>query len=640
MYAMKYNWDMGYETVAPYAFVGICVNIKKNTNKYIKVSIQKRTMDDSDSSDDDSPGSSLLISSLLNGPPSVAPPIPFGGVPLVGGVINLPLSRGLVHPVPAVTKGPVPHAVDNGPRDYYIAQGTGRIAKHSHYVRRGYAMTLSVAISIFKKRYKHYTGNVWGEPYTTKKDKYKLQNIDDPTIIKLDEKEPIDEWLEMFIKDIYPPSMLNVSRTERKRNDEYPLGKVNIDQLRMALKACHAITPYLDGTMRDRLAAKGKRETEIDGKITEKLHDLTHEVLTNIPIIFGTKSNKICVIDSLELLEWYKEKIMTDISISFNDSEEIDVIIESVNVTAEIYSQFKFDLSLIDQKSSPLQWEMLTNMIVDTMGPTHKEWDLELVRAYGTSDCREYEDESIFFNTADHRLLFHGTTPGNLIDIMKSGLHVPGVHQIQNGTTLGKGIYFADCITKSFQYCLRSGRGDPHLPAVKNKNAYMLVCEVALGRTKVVCGVDNDKFSKHLTAKQLREYEKRALSGDYQSKTAAGEYQCTYKTLSSPVMKKLIPSPTIEVMTLDPSSINPSGPWPDVGIPGVRVPTSISKVNVYSEDPIITYNQPMQNRDGTVGLPIPVVEPTTTFHYNEYCIYDKNQYRIRYVMMLNYTERK
>ncbi len=616
-----------YETVAPYSFVGVSVDIKKNANKYVKVSIQKYEYNDSDSSsDDDIPPPIVAILPPFGSVPAAAAP---GGALVSGGTVSVP------YPTPSASKPPP------DPRIYYVQHSTGRITEHISSGRHGSPMTLKLAINEFENYYRKYTGNFWGKPPLAwiKSGKYKLQNIDEPIVIKSPHKTPLDADLTTFIADVYSPDLLNVTLFERKVNREYPLGKINIEQLQIAYIACDEIEPYLDGTIRDNLIKGGIKKTDIDGLITEKLYELTHLVLINIPTIFGTKRDKMSIIDSMELLEWYREKIKTDMA---SDGTDVDHIVETVNDAAEVYSQFRFRLCVENDKSP--MGRVLSDMVAKTMGPTHTEWDLDLLKMYRVTDSRSRDEEGIFSGINDHRLMFHGTTPGNLVNIMETGLHVPSIHQILNGTTLGKGIYFADCITKSFQYCLKtrslSGHGNSHLPAAKNKHAYILVCEVALGRSKIVCDEDNTEFhlAKHGTRKQLREYEKRPLHEEYQSKTAAGEYQCVYRRLTDGVTKQMIPKETIDLLEIGPDFIDPLD-GPGTELPAVRVPTSIGKVSIYSEKPIVSYNDATMNRDGTITIPPPTVQPTTTFHYNEYCIFDENQYRIRYVLMLQYKER-
>ncbi|VDK58089.1 unnamed protein product [Anisakis simplex] len=72
----------------------------------------------------------------------------------------------------------------------------------------------------------------------------------------------------------------------------------------------------------------------------------------------------------------------------------------------------------------------------------------------------------------NHRYLWHGTKPENLIGILKLGLLAAPASALQTGQSFGKGIYFADLFTKSESYCTPSAAG----------LKYALLCQVALGK--------------------------------------------------------------------------------------------------------------------------------------------------------------
>lgn len=97
-----------------------------------------------------------------------------------------------------------------------------------------------------------------------------------------------------------------------------------------------------------------------------------------------------------------------------------------------------------------------------------------------TNDVR-----GLFQSLGDHRMLFHGTKSSNIAGILKEGFRVPRADQVVNGSALGRGIYYADCCTKSAQYCgLKNG-----------EVGFMFVCEVALGTKQVVFGAHFDTIT-------------------------------------------------------------------------------------------------------------------------------------------------
>uniref|UniRef100_A0A9J2Q7J6 Poly [ADP-ribose] polymerase n=1 Tax=Ascaris lumbricoides TaxID=6252 RepID=A0A9J2Q7J6_ASCLU len=107
-----------------------------------------------------------------------------------------------------------------------------------------------------------------------------------------------------------------------------------------------------------------------------------------------------------------------------------------------------------------------------------------------SSDCRvraiysvKSKEATRLFNEnalqkKDHRYLWHGTKPENILSILKLGLLATPASAIQTGQSFGKGIYFADIFAKSECYCTCSVSG----------LKYALLCQVALGN--VVDGVN------------------------------------------------------------------------------------------------------------------------------------------------------
>jgi len=69
-------------------------------------------------------------------------------------------------------------------------------------------------------------------------------------------------------------------------------------------------------------------------------------------------------------------------------------------------------------------------------------------------------------------LLWHGSRLTNFVGILSQGLRIAPPEAPVTGYMFGKGVYFADMVTKSANYCFTN----------KNSNiGLMLLCEVAMG---------------------------------------------------------------------------------------------------------------------------------------------------------------
>lgn len=70
------------------------------------------------------------------------------------------------------------------------------------------------------------------------------------------------------------------------------------------------------------------------------------------------------------------------------------------------------------------------------------------------------------------QLLWHGSRLTNFVGILSQGLRIAPPEAPVTGYMFGKGVYFADMVTKSANYCFTNPTSNTGL---------MLLCEVALG---------------------------------------------------------------------------------------------------------------------------------------------------------------
>ncbi|XP_076462850.1 uncharacterized protein LOC143295161 [Babylonia areolata] len=82
----------------------------------------------------------------------------------------------------------------------------------------------------------------------------------------------------------------------------------------------------------------------------------------------------------------------------------------------------------------------------------------------------------------NRRLLWHGTGSCNLVSILNRGLVNAPLDSRLTGDRFGKGIYFADMMSKS----------DSYTDSSRDASSFMLLCEVALGKQRVLNEDDDD----------------------------------------------------------------------------------------------------------------------------------------------------
>jgi len=77
-----------------------------------------------------------------------------------------------------------------------------------------------------------------------------------------------------------------------------------------------------------------------------------------------------------------------------------------------------------------------------------------------------------FSKLHNRQLLWHGSRVSNFAGILSQGLRIAPPEAPATGYMFGKGIYFADMVSKSANYCF-ANHGNPR--------GLLLLCEVALG---------------------------------------------------------------------------------------------------------------------------------------------------------------
>ena len=95
----------------------------------------------------------------------------------------------------------------------------------------------------------------------------------------------------------------------------------------------------------------------------------------------------------------------------------------------------------------------------------------------------------------NHQLLWHGTKVENLMSILHKGLLLNVPYVEKSGSMFGQGLYFANVLDKSADYAPASMRrrfGRPQNSSKESHPRYLLLCDVALGESKVM--KSNNKF--------------------------------------------------------------------------------------------------------------------------------------------------
>ncbi|XP_064450530.1 poly [ADP-ribose] polymerase 1 isoform X2 [Mirounga angustirostris] len=134
------------------------------------------------------------------------------------------------------------------------------------------------------------------------------------------------------------------------------------------------------------------------------------------------------------------------------------------------YEKLKTDIKVVDRDSE--EAETIRKYVKNTHATTHNAYDLEVIDIFTIEregESRRYEP---FRQLHNRRLLWHGSRATNFAGILSQGLRIAPPEAPVTGYMFGKGIYFADMVSKSANYC-RTSQADPV--------GLILLGEVALG---------------------------------------------------------------------------------------------------------------------------------------------------------------
>ena len=228
-----------------------------------------------------------------------------------------------------------------------------------------------------------------------------------------------------------------------------PLGKLSVVTIKQGMEVLKEI------------------ETALQKSNSSQFNTLSSKFYSLIPHDFGFQHMSQFIINTTEKL---KEKIqmlesLTDMKIATNILENSDT---SLNPADEHYLKLKCGISPIE-KTDPL-FGILETYVKNTHAKTHNQYDLTIFDIFRVD--KDGEDEKFRKDLHNRMLLWHGSRLTNWVGILSQGLRIAPPVAPVSGYMFGKGVYFADMVSKSANYCFTSRN---------NNTGILLLCDVALG---------------------------------------------------------------------------------------------------------------------------------------------------------------
>ncbi|CAG7724082.1 unnamed protein product [Allacma fusca] len=294
------------------------------------------------------------------------------------------------------------------------------------------------ALSLFHKMYKDKTGNDFLKPFVKKPGCYLPMDIDygqDKQLAKLEPSTKTSK-LEMPVQKLIC-KIFDVNDMQRT------LMEFEIDLEKMPLDSKEA--------GHHRLVA-----------------DATNRFFSMIPHNFGTAD-----VPMLNDMEFIKTKLdmlenLMEIELAYemlqHDKEDGRSPVETH------YRSLKCGISTLEHGST--MWDIIQKYLNNTHADTHDSYALEVDEVFTIDRKGEEERYEKFKSLHNRKLLWHGSRTSNFPGILSHGLRIAPKEAPVTGYMFGKGIYFADMVSKSANYCCTSR---------DNNVGLLLLCEVALG---------------------------------------------------------------------------------------------------------------------------------------------------------------
>uniref|UniRef100_A0A672YTB0 Poly [ADP-ribose] polymerase n=1 Tax=Sphaeramia orbicularis TaxID=375764 RepID=A0A672YTB0_9TELE len=306
------------------------------------------------------------------------------------------------------------------------------------------------------------TGNNWGSTNFTKyPNKFYPLEIDygqDEEAVKrltatAGTKSKLGKPVQELIKMIFDVESMKKAMVEFEIDlQKMPLGKLSKRQIQSA----YALLTEVQQAVSDCVPEA-------------QILDLSNRFYTLIPHDFGMKKPPL-----LNNLDYIQAKVqmldnLLDIEVAYsllrggaqdNENDPIDIN----------YEKLKTKIEVVDKATN--EAEVIMQYVKNTHAATHNTYTLEVQEIFKINREGEYQRYRPFEELHNRQLLWHGSRTTNYAGILSQGLRIAPPEAPVTGYMFGKGVYFADMVSKSANYC-HTSQSDPV--------GLLLLAEVALG---------------------------------------------------------------------------------------------------------------------------------------------------------------
>ncbi|MBN3280331.1 PARP1 polymerase, partial [Polyodon spathula] len=356
---------------------------------------------------------------------------------------------------------------DDVKKRYWVFRSWGRVGTTIGGNKLDKFSDKNAAIDNFLSVYEEKTGNSWhSKNFTKYPNKFYPLEIDygqdEEAVKKLTAsagtKSKLAKPVQELIKMIFDVESMKKAMVEFEIDlQKMPLGKLSKRQIQSAYSIL-IIFCYLSF-----------HQTVSAGGSDSQILDLSNRFYTLIPHDFGMKKPPL-----LNNLEYIQTKVhmldnLLDIEVAYSllrggaEDDKKDPI--DIN-----YEKLKTKIEVVDKESKV--FNLILDYVKNTHAATHNSYSLEVEDIFEIVREGEYQRYKPFQELPNRQLLWHGSRTTNFAGILSQGLRIAPPEAPVTGYMFGKGVYFADMVSKSANYC-HTSQADPV--------GLILLGEIALG---------------------------------------------------------------------------------------------------------------------------------------------------------------
>ncbi|XP_076248590.1 poly-(ADP-ribose) polymerase [Calliopsis andreniformis] len=315
-------------------------------------------------------------------------------------------------------------------------------------------------IEQFETLYEEKTGNPWSQREHFIKVPHKMYPVDVDqgdevstqlleSDIKSNLEKPVQDLMKLIFDEI---SMKKVMAEFEIDTDKMPLGKLSKKQIQKAYTVLTDLQELLKNEHVERI----------------NLVDASNKFYNLIPHNFGVSGPKI--LETIEEIHLKCEMLDALLEMEIAYSLLHTKMDSTKNPLDAHYEQLHTEIKVLDKTSE--EFKIIEQYVKNTHAETHKQYELEIEDVFVTKRQGEDSRYRPFRKLPNRKLLWHGSRTTNFAGILSQGLRIAPPEAPVTGYMFGKGIYFADMVSKSANYCCTNSEDNTGL---------LLLCEVALG---------------------------------------------------------------------------------------------------------------------------------------------------------------